>query len=72
MGTEDAAGLLLRFDGGARATATISQVSAGRRNLLSFEIDGAGARSRGPPNARRSCGSATAGGPTSCCCATPR
>ena len=41
MGTEDAAGLLLRFDGGARATATISQVSAGRRNLLSFEIDGA-------------------------------
>ena len=42
METEDAAGLLLRFDGGARATATISQVSAGRRNLLSFEIDGAG------------------------------
>jgi predicted dehydrogenase len=41
METEDAAGLLLRFDGGARATATISQVSAGRRNLLSFEIDGA-------------------------------
>jgi predicted dehydrogenase len=40
MGTEDAAGLLLRFDGGARATATISQVSAGRRNLLSFEVDG--------------------------------
>jgi predicted dehydrogenase len=41
METEDAAGLLLRFDGGARATATISQVSAGRRNLLTFEIDGA-------------------------------
>jgi predicted dehydrogenase len=41
MQTEDAAGLLLRFDAGARATATISQVSAGRRNLLSFEIDGA-------------------------------
>jgi predicted dehydrogenase len=41
METEDAAGLLLRFDGGARATALISQVSAGRRNLLSFEIDGA-------------------------------
>ena len=41
METEDAAGLLLRFDGGARATATISQVSAGRRNLLSFEISGA-------------------------------
>jgi len=42
METEDAAGLLLRFDGGARATATISQVSAGRRNLLSFEVDGSG------------------------------
>jgi predicted dehydrogenase len=40
MQTEDAAGLLLRFDGGARAVATISQVSAGRRNLLSFEVDG--------------------------------
>jgi predicted dehydrogenase len=40
MSTEDAAGLLLRFDGGARAVATISQVSAGRKNLLSFEIDG--------------------------------
>ncbi len=40
MSTEDAAGLLLRFAGGARAVATISQVSAGRKNLLSFEIDG--------------------------------
>jgi predicted dehydrogenase len=40
MRTEDAAGLLLRLEGGARATATISQVSAGRRNLLSFEVDG--------------------------------
>ena len=41
METEDAAGLLLRLEGGARATAAISQVSAGRRNLCSFEIDGA-------------------------------
>jgi predicted dehydrogenase len=41
MRTEDAAGLLLRFDGGARAVATISQVSAGRKNALSFEVDGA-------------------------------
>jgi predicted dehydrogenase len=41
MTTEDAAGLLLRFDGGARAVATISQVSAGRKNRLSFEVDGA-------------------------------
>ena len=28
--------MLLRFDGGARAVATISQVSAGRKNLLSI------------------------------------
>jgi predicted dehydrogenase len=40
METEDAAGLLLRLNGGARAVATISQVSPGRKNLLSFEIDG--------------------------------
>jgi predicted dehydrogenase len=43
ISTEDAAGILLRFEGGARAIATISQVSAGRRNCLHFEIDGAGA-----------------------------
>jgi predicted dehydrogenase len=40
METEDAAGLMLRLAGGARAMATISQVSAGRRNRLSWEIDG--------------------------------
>jgi predicted dehydrogenase len=40
MQTEDAAGLLLRLEGGARGVATISQVSAGRKNLLSFEVDG--------------------------------
>jgi predicted dehydrogenase len=40
METEDAAGLLLRLTGGARAVATISQVSAGRKNRLSWEIDG--------------------------------
>jgi predicted dehydrogenase len=40
MDTEDAAGLLLRLEGGARAVATISQLSAGRRNRLSWEIDG--------------------------------
>ena len=41
METEDAAGILLRFDGGARGVLTVSQVSAGRKNLLSFQIDGA-------------------------------
>ena len=39
MESDDAAGLLLRFDGGARGVCTISQVSAGRRNRLA-EIDG--------------------------------
>jgi predicted dehydrogenase len=38
--TEDAAGLLLRLEGGARATATISQVSSGRKNHLRLEVDG--------------------------------
>ena len=41
METEDAAGILLRFEGGARGVLTVSQVSAGRKNLLSFQIDGA-------------------------------
>jgi predicted dehydrogenase len=40
METEDGAGILLRLSGGARAVMTVSQVSAGRRNRLSFEIDG--------------------------------
>jgi predicted dehydrogenase len=40
METEDSAGLLLRLTGGARAVCTISQVSAGRKNRLSWEIDG--------------------------------
>jgi predicted dehydrogenase len=39
MASDDAAGVLLRFDNGARGTATISQVSAGRKNFLNWEID---------------------------------
>jgi len=39
--TEDAAAVMLRLEGGARAIATISQVSAGRRNRAHFELDGA-------------------------------
>jgi predicted dehydrogenase len=39
--TEDAAGLLVRFEGGARGVATLSQVSAGRKNHLHWEVDGA-------------------------------
>ncbi|WP_306317088.1 MULTISPECIES: Gfo/Idh/MocA family protein [unclassified Streptomyces] len=38
--TEDAAALLLRTDGGALASTVVSQVSAGRKNRLWFELDG--------------------------------
>ena len=38
--TEDAATILLRFDGGARGAVSISQISPGRKNSLVFEIDG--------------------------------
>ena len=39
--TEDYAGVLLHWDGGARGAMTVSQVSPGRKNRLWFEIDGA-------------------------------
>jgi len=39
--TEDYATILLRFAGGARGVVTVSQVSAGRKNRLYYEIDGA-------------------------------
>jgi predicted dehydrogenase len=38
--TEDVAHVLLRFDSGARGALVVSQVSAGRKNALRFEIDG--------------------------------
>ena len=40
IATEDAATILLRFDGGARGAVSISQISPGRKNSLVFEIDG--------------------------------
>lgn len=40
MATEDVAHVLLRYEDGTRAQVTISQVSAGRKNHLSFEVDG--------------------------------
>ena len=40
INTEDYATLLLEFDNGARGSLTVSQVSAGRKNRLYFEIDG--------------------------------
>ncbi len=40
MSSDDAAGVLLRFANGARGVFTISQVSAGRKNSVSIEVDG--------------------------------
>ncbi len=39
--TEDLGGVLLRFKGGARGMLWVSQLTAGRKNRLSFEIGGA-------------------------------
>jgi predicted dehydrogenase len=38
--TEDHASVLVRFDDGTKGVFTVSQVSAGRKNRLSFEISG--------------------------------
>jgi predicted dehydrogenase len=40
MSTEDVAHILLRLEGGARGSLVVSQVSAGRKNSLRFEVDG--------------------------------
>jgi predicted dehydrogenase len=40
ISTEDTASILLRFDGGARGAVNVSQISAGRKNSLQYEIDG--------------------------------
>jgi predicted dehydrogenase len=40
MTTDDYASVLLHFDGNLRGVVTVSQVSAGRKARLSFEIDG--------------------------------
>ena len=40
MTTEDLAHILLRFENGSRGSLVVSQVSAGRKNSLRFEIDG--------------------------------
>jgi predicted dehydrogenase len=39
--TEDVATLLLRYEGGARGSVAISQLSPGRKNSLAYQIDGA-------------------------------
>jgi predicted dehydrogenase len=40
IATEDYASILLRYENGARGVLTVSQVSAGRKNRLYFEMDG--------------------------------
>ncbi|GAA2788594.1 Gfo/Idh/MocA family oxidoreductase [Saccharopolyspora taberi] len=40
VSTEDSAALLLRTEGGVLGSATVSQVAAGRKNRLWFELDG--------------------------------
>jgi predicted dehydrogenase len=39
MTSDDAAGLLLRLEGGVRGVCSVSQVSAGRKNRLSWELN---------------------------------
>ncbi|MBA2296211.1 MAG: Gfo/Idh/MocA family oxidoreductase [Actinobacteria bacterium] len=41
MTTEDLAHILLGFEGGARGSCVVSQVSTGRKNSLRFQVDGA-------------------------------
>ena len=43
VGSEDAATILFRFEGGGRATCAVSQVSPGRKNAMSIEMSGASA-----------------------------
>jgi predicted dehydrogenase len=40
MTSDDAAGILLRFENGARGAVTISQVSAGQKNSVRYEVAG--------------------------------
>jgi predicted dehydrogenase len=41
--SEDAGSILVRFEGGARGVVTVSQVSAGRKNAISLEVNAAAA-----------------------------
>jgi predicted dehydrogenase len=40
MSSDDAAGVLLRYEDGSRGMVAISQVAAGRKNSVSIEVDG--------------------------------
>ena len=41
MSSDDAASIMLEFEDGARGLVAVSQVSAGRKNSVSIEVDGA-------------------------------
>ena len=41
--TEDVATILLRYEGGARGSVAISQLSPGRKNSLAYQVDGSDA-----------------------------
>lgn len=41
ISSDDAASMLLRFEDGTRGALTVSQVSAGRKNAVTLEVDGA-------------------------------
>jgi predicted dehydrogenase len=43
IATEDTATILIRFEGGARGSVAISQLSPGRKNSLQYEVDGSSA-----------------------------
>ena len=43
MASDDAAGILLRFENGARGLCSVSQVAAGRKNRLTWELNGSDA-----------------------------
>ena len=64
IATEDTAAILLRFENGARGSVSISQISAGRKNSLQYEIDGSDPRSPGTPSSPTRSGSVIAIAPT--------
>jgi predicted dehydrogenase len=43
ISTEDTATILLRFENGARGSVSVSQISAGRKNSLQYEVSGSAA-----------------------------
>ena len=40
MSSDDGAGIMLRFEGGTKGLVAVSQVSAGRKNSVTIEVDG--------------------------------